>query len=122
MDRDPATTELDLHGAATVTPAGVSRAALPIRAGRVGTGTSTRAHRLNLDGQLVFPGLVNAHDPLNVKAVPPMRMAGKFRNSYEWLEAFKAHFAEPVVADALAVPRDVRQRPGALTNLLAGTH
>src|SRR3546814_2998365 len=90
MDRDPATTELDLHGAATVTPAGISRAPLPIRAGRVGTGTSTRAHRLDLDGQLVFPGLVNAHDHLHVNAVPPMRMAGKFRNSYEWNEAFKA--------------------------------
>src|SRR3546814_10738868 len=119
MDRDPATTELDLHGAATVTPAGVSRAPLPIRAGRVGTGTSTRAHRLNLDGQLVFPGLVNAHAHLHVNAVPPMRMAGKFRNSYEWIEAFKAHFAEPAVAVALAVPLEMRMRHVALKNLLA---
>src|SRR3546814_20297306 len=89
--------------------------------GRVGTGTSTRAHRLDLDGQLVFPGLVNAHDHLHVNAVPPMRMAGKFRNSYEWIEAFKAHFAEPAVAVALAVPLEVRMRHGALKNLLAGT-
>src|SRR3546814_2100845 len=50
-----------------------------------------------------------------------MRMAGKFRNSYEWIEAFKAHFAEPAVAAALAVPLEVRMRHGALKNLLAGT-
>src|SRR3546814_20024397 len=119
MDRDPATTELDLHGAATVTPAGVSRAPLPIRAGRVGTGTSTRAHRLNLDGQLVFPRLVNAHDHLHVNAVPPIRLAGQFRTSYEWIDAFKAHFATPAVDDALAVPLDVRLRQVPPQNLLA---
>src|SRR3546814_17456655 len=56
----------------------------------------------------------------HVNAVPPMRMAGKFRNSYEWIEAFKAHFAEPAVAAALAVPLEVRMRQGALKKLLAG--
>src|SRR3546814_345147 len=37
------------------------------------------------------------------------------------IEAFKAHFAEPAVAVALAVPLEVRMRHGALKNLLAGT-
>src|SRR3546814_16997991 len=50
-----------------------------------------------------------------------MRMAGKFRNSYEWIEAFKAPFAAPAVPAALAVPLEVRMRHGALKNLLAGT-
>src|SRR3546814_19663477 len=79
MDRDPATTELDLHGAATVTPAGIARAPLPIRAGRGGTGTSTRAHRLDLDGPLGFPGLVNAHDHMHVHAAPPIGRARQVR-------------------------------------------
>lgn len=121
MHRAPATIEIDLHGAANVTPAGIARGPLPIRAGRVGSAAGTRAPRLRLEGQLVFPGLVNAHDHLHVNAVPPLPDRGPFANSYAWIEAFKAHFAEPEVAAALAVPKEVRMRHGALKNLLAGT-
>lgn len=117
----PARIEIDLHGAAMVTPAGIVRAPLPIRAGRIGAATGAGAPRLRLDGHLVFPGLVNAHDHLHVNAVPPLPAHGPFRNSYAWIEAFRAHFAEPEVAAALAVPKDVRLRHGALKNLLAGT-
>jgi cytosine/adenosine deaminase-related metal-dependent hydrolase len=121
MDSVPATTEIDLHGAARATPAGVVRAPLRIRAGRVGTAGGMRAPRLRLDGQLIFPGLVNAHDHLHVNAVPPLPNGVPFRNSYDWIEAFKVHFADPGVAAALAVPKRVRMRHGALKNLLAGT-
>lgn len=121
MDRAPAMMEIDLHGAATLTPAGIVRSPLPVRAGRIGSAPTARARRLRLDGQLLFPGLVNAHDHLHVNAVPPMPDRGPFRNSYEWIEAFKAHFAEPAVAAALSVPKPVRMRHGALKNLLAGT-
>lgn len=121
MDQLPATAQFDLHGAATVTQAGISPGPLPIRAGRIGASTGRRACRLDLDGLLVFPGLINAHDHLHVNAVPPMPHRDPFRNSYEWIEAFRTHFAEPAVAAALAVPLDVRMRHGALKNLLAGT-
>jgi cytosine/adenosine deaminase-related metal-dependent hydrolase len=122
MHGAPATTAIDLHGAATVTPAGIVAAPLPIRAGRVAAATGgARVPRIALDGHLLFPALVNAHDHLHVNAVPPLPARGPFRNSYEWIEAFKAHFAEPAVAAALAVPKDVRLRHGALKNLLAGT-
>src|SRR3546814_11727012 len=117
MARVPATPELDLPGASTVTTAGVARAPLPIRAGRVGNGTSTRAHRLNLDGQLVFPGRVNAHDHLHVNAVPPMRMAGKFRSSYERIEAIKARFAEPRDAPSFAMRPGVGMGTGGLKTI-----
>lgn len=114
-------TGLDLHGAATSTPAGFSRAPLPIRGDRVGTTASPRARRLDLRGHLVFPGLVNAHDHLHVNAVPPMPAFGRFQNSYEWIEAFKAHLSTPAVVAARAVPMAARMRHGALKNLLAGT-
>ncbi len=121
MDGAPATTGIVLHGAAVVTPAGIAQAPLPLRAGRIAAVAGARVPRLALDGHLVFPALVNAHDHLHVNAVPPLPAPGPFRNSYEWIEAFKAHFAEPAVAAALAVPKDVRLRHGALKNLLAGT-
>lgn len=113
--------DIDLHGASTVTPEGASRAPLPIRAGRIGAAAGGCAHRFNLGHHVVFPGLINAHDHLHVNAVPPLPGNPRFRNSYDWIEAFKAHFAEPAVAAALAVPKSVRMRHGALKNLLAGT-
>lgn len=121
MKRAPAMMEIDLHGATTVTAAGASRAPLPVRAGRVGAAAGTRAHRFDLGHHVVYPGLINAHDHLHVNAVPPLPGNPRFGNSYEWIEAFKAHFAEPAVVAALAVPKRVRLRHGALKNLLAGT-
>jgi cytosine/adenosine deaminase-related metal-dependent hydrolase len=110
-----------LHGAAVATPAGCVRAPLPLRGGRIAAATDLRAPRLRLDGHVLFPGLVNAHDHLHVNAVPPLRHAGPFRNSYEWIEAFAAHFHDPAVKAALAVPLALRMRHGGLKNLLAGT-
>lgn len=121
MDRARPGIAIDLHGVATPMPGGFRRAPLRIRAGRIGAAASPRARRMRLDDHLVFPGLVNAHDHLHVNAVPPLAHAQPFRNSYEWMEAFKAHFAAPAVAAALAVPKHVRLRHGALKNLLAGT-
>ncbi len=121
MERKRPAIAIDLHGAATPMPGGVSRAPLRIRAGRISGDAGAHGRRMRLDDHLVFPGLVNAHDHLHVNAVPPLAHSEAFRNSYEWMQAFKAHFAEPAVAAALAVPRHVRLRHGALKNLLAGT-
>ncbi|MGN6113115.1 MAG: amidohydrolase family protein [Luteimonas sp.] len=121
MDRPRATGTIELHGAATVSPSGVARAPLRIHDGRIASTPATGAPRVALDGHCVFPGLVNAHDHLHVNAIPPLPSRGPFPNSYAWIDAFGAHFAEPAVAAALAVPKDVRLRHGGLKNLLAGT-
>ncbi|EIL97297.1 amidohydrolase family protein [Rhodanobacter thiooxydans] len=120
MDVLQAALDISLCRAATVTPAATSRAPLPIRAGRIGASLAARAWRIDLRDHLIFPGLVNAHEHLHVNAVPPLRSGAPFPNSYAWIAAFQAHFADPAVAAALRVPKARRLRHGALKNLLAG--
>lgn len=107
--------------AAIVTPEGVARVPLSIRAGRVDTSTASWAYRADLRDHLIFPGLINAHDHLHVNAVPPLRAHAPFPNSYAWIAAFQQHFEHPDVAAALQVPKTLRLQHGALKNLLAGT-
>ncbi|WP_425600802.1 amidohydrolase family protein [Frateuria edaphi] len=100
---------------------GVARGALAIHRDRMAPAAWTTALRIDLRDHLVFPALVNAHDHLHVNAVPPLRTGAPFPNSYAWIDAFQAHFAEPSVVAALAQPKALRLRHGALKNLLAGT-
>jgi cytosine/adenosine deaminase-related metal-dependent hydrolase len=104
-----------------MTPQGVIRAALPIRAGRIGASTAAWAYQLDLRDHLIFPGLINAHDHLHVNAVPALIPDKPFPNSYAWIAAFQAHFKRADVAAALRIPKALRLRHGALKNLLAGT-
>jgi cytosine/adenosine deaminase-related metal-dependent hydrolase len=98
----------------------MARGALAIRDDRMAPAAWSPALRVDLRDHLVFPGLVNAHEHLHLNAVPPLRSGAPFANSYAWIEAFQAHFAEPEVIAALAVPKALRLRHGALKNLLAG--
>ena len=100
---------------------GASRAPLPIKAGRIGVSTNPQAYRLDLRDHLIFPGLINAHDHLHLNAVPALQTTAAFANSYEWIAAVQARFAEPQITAALQVPKALRLRHGALKNLLAGT-
>ena len=104
-----------------VTDEGSLRGPLPIRAGLIGAFLDRRAFQVDLRDHLIFPGLINAHDHLQLNAVPPLAAAGPFANSYEWIAACQSHFAQPEVIAARQVPKDLRLRHGALKNLLAGT-
>lgn len=123
MEALPGSTHITLYHAATATatPQSVTRAPLPIRAGRIDAAVATSAYRIDLRDHLVFPGLINAHDHLQVNAVPPLPAHAPFPNSYAWIEAFQAHFQHPDVIAALQTPKALRMRHGALKNLLAGT-
>lgn len=121
MDALISTLDLSVcHAAVVKGDAGV-RAALPIRLGRIGTRVDARAYQIDLRDHLIFPGLINAHDHLQLNAVPPLATTATFANSYAWIAAFQAHFEEPEVVAALQVPKSLRLRHGGLKNLLAGT-
>lgn len=121
MEAIPSRTNATLCHAATITPEGVSRAPLSIRAGRIDGAVAPWAYRVDLRDHLIFPGLINAHEHLQVNAVPPLKASAPFSNSYAWIDAFQAHFEDPAVIAALQVPKALRLRHGAMKNLLAGT-
>jgi cytosine/adenosine deaminase-related metal-dependent hydrolase len=78
------------------------------------------AYPIDLRGHFVFPGLVNAHDHLQLNCIPPLPHGAPFANSYEWIDAFEAHRATDAVAEAVRIPTDLRHRHGGLKNLLSG--
>ena len=121
MNALQARTNASLCHAVSITPEGVSHAPLSIRTGRISASLAAWAYPVDLRDHLIFPGLINAHDHLQVNAVPPLRDHAPFPNSYAWIAAFQAHFEQPSVIDALKVPKALRMRHGALKNLLAGT-
>jgi len=115
------TANVRLRGARTITADGESRAPLSIADGRIGASPPSRAHWIDLRDHVIAPGLINAHEHLHLNAVPPLPTGAPFANSYAWIAAFQAHFQNPFVVAALAVPKTLRLRHGALKNLLAGT-
>lgn len=121
MDAMSARTNASLCHAAVVMQDGVSRQTLSIRAGRIDAAPASWAYRVDLRDHLIFPGLINAHDHLQVNAVPPLPGHAPFPNSYAWIAAFQAHFDHSDVIAALQLPKALRLRHGALKNLLAGT-
>jgi cytosine/adenosine deaminase-related metal-dependent hydrolase len=121
MDAWFARTHASLRGAACVTPEGVSRAPLLLCGGRIHASLPAWAQHIDLRDHLIFPALINAHEHLQINAVPPLATTEVFPNSYAWIEAFQAHFSDAAVMAALRLPKALRLRHGALKNLLAGT-
>jgi cytosine/adenosine deaminase-related metal-dependent hydrolase len=76
--------------------------------------------RIDLRDHLIFPGLINAHDHLQLNAIPSLQHDSPFGNSYEWIDAFESHLKDPAVLAATRVPSETRHWHGALKNLLAG--
>jgi len=73
---------------------------------------------INLNGFLVMPGLINAHDHLQFALYPKLGNP-PYRNYIEWGEDIHATLAE-VIAKHKSVPRDLRLWWGGIRNLLCG--
>ena len=76
---------------------------------------------LDLDGAFVFPGLINAHDHLELNSQPRLKWRERYTNAREWVADFQPRFASD---PALAVnqPDSLADRlwVGGLKNLLSG--
>jgi hypothetical protein len=93
---------------------------LAFDAGRVVAVAPDDAFRLDMRDHLIFPGLINAHDHLQLNNIPPLPHAAPFPNSYAWIAAFVSHFQNLGVAAAIDVPSAERHWHGGLKNLLGG--
>jgi cytosine/adenosine deaminase-related metal-dependent hydrolase len=109
-----------LHQGRLVTPEGINVAPLHIVGERVAREAAPDAWKLDLGDHLIFPGLVNAHDHLQLNCIPPLPAHQPFPNSYAWVAAFQSHFERPDVAAAVQRSSAVRHWHGGIKNLLCG--
>ena len=73
---------------------------------------------INLNGYLVLPGLVNAHDHLEFALFPRLGKGG-YKNFLEWAEDIHHPGVSPVL-EHRQVPREARLWWGGIRNLLSG--
>lgn len=76
---------------------------------------------IDLDGSFVFPGLINAHDHLELNSQPRLKWRDRYGNASEWIADFQPRFStDPALAVTRADTLDERVWIGGLKNLLAG--
>ena len=77
--------------------------------------------RVDLGGDRLLPGLINAHDHLQLNALPRLKYRDRYASATEWIADIGPRLkVDPMfVADA-AVPRDQRLLIGGVKNLLSG--
>ncbi|MEP6731722.1 MAG: hypothetical protein ABJE10_13825, partial [bacterium] len=114
-----ANTRVLLHGATIVHHDSVDARSVTIDGGAVAARTAIDM-KIDLRDHLIFPGLINAHDHLQLNSIPPLPHDAPFLNSYAWIDAFEPHLQSAEVVAARQVPTDARHWHGGLKNVLAG--
>ena len=76
---------------------------------------------VDLEGSFVFPGLINAHDHLELNSQPRLKWRGRYSNASEWFADFQPRFnSDPALAAITPATLDDRVWVGGLKNLLSG--
>ena len=76
---------------------------------------------VDLRGDRLLPGLINAHDHLSLNDHPRTRFRERHHNISEWIRDIDSRrHSDPVLAACEKVPRNLRLLRGALKNLLCG--
>lgn len=99
-------------------------ASLTIRRGRVagiGEAPGSRDTVVDLEGAIVCPGFVNAHDHLELNSFPRLKWRERHTNVREWIADFQPRFTgDPSLAAARPDTLADRVWVGGLKNLLSG--
>jgi cytosine/adenosine deaminase-related metal-dependent hydrolase len=76
---------------------------------------------VNLSGDRLLPGLINAHDHLQLNSLPSMEPPHHYAHAQEWITEIDAlRRSDPAFLAAVAVARNERLTIGAVKNLLSG--
>jgi cytosine/adenosine deaminase-related metal-dependent hydrolase len=76
---------------------------------------------VDLHGDRLLPGLINAHDHLQLNSLPPLESPPHYRHVREWiLDVNARRRTDPEFANCIAVSRDERLLLGGIKNLLSG--
>ncbi|MBZ5497285.1 MAG: amidohydrolase family protein [Acidobacteriia bacterium] len=76
---------------------------------------------IKLGDALVLPGLINAHDHLELNNFPRMKWRDQYANARDWIADFQPHFeTDPTLSAAMSIPLKDRLLLGAVKNLLSG--
>lgn len=115
---------LTFVNARVVLPEGRVGATLRVRDGRI-DGLDVAPGRddvvVDLDQAVVLPGLVNAHDHLELNSVPRLKWRDRHDNVRQWIADFQPRFAtDPALAALTPGSLDDRVWVGGLKNLLCG--
>lgn len=119
---DPHAPPTCLTGARLVGPDGARGADLRLEDGRIADDAARRPGDLvvPLDGHLLFPGLLNAHEHLGLNAFPEANAGGPRASAYDWIDALQPLLASDSFREVKRVDEALRARHGALKNLLSG--
>ena len=76
---------------------------------------------VDLEGDRVLPGLINAHDHLQLNSLPPLEFGKRYLNVRDWIADINARRScDPSFEAQVAVARDERLLIGGVKNLLSG--
>jgi len=75
---------------------------------------------VRLDGHVVLPGLLNAHDHLPLNSFPDVPDLGLFANAAGWIDALQPVLESAPYQAARTIDPETRARHGGLKNLLSG--
>jgi cytosine/adenosine deaminase-related metal-dependent hydrolase len=76
---------------------------------------------IDLRGDRLLPGLINAHDHLHLNTLRPVESTSQWRHVREWIsEVNLRRRTDPAFEAQIAVPRDERLLIGGVKNLLSG--
>lgn len=76
---------------------------------------------IDLQGDRLLPGLINAHDHLQLNGLPATHAAQSYQHVREWIRDINARrVVDTEFEAAIAVARDARLLQGGLKNLLSG--
>lgn len=79
-----------------------------------------RALTVNLEGYRIFPGMINAHDHLEMNHYPRTKFREKYDNAHQWGEDVNTRLDETPFKELRAYPIEDRCFIGGLKNLLCG--